>query len=198
MPANLDDIKRLREMTGAGVGDCRSALEAAGNDIEKAKDHLRTRGKAIADRKAARATKQGAIGAYIHGGRIGVLVELNCESDFVARTEEFQSLLRDICLQVASMNPISIRREDVPADVVEREKAIYQAQAAEQSKGKPAGVLEKIATGRLEKFFKERCLLEQPFVRDDKISVRDRIQAAVGKLQENIQLRRISRLELGE
>lgn len=197
MPADFEKIKRLREMTGAGLGDCRAALEASGGDLEKGKDHLRKKGQAIAEKKAGRETRQGTIGSYVHGGRVGVLVELNCESDFVARTEEFQAVLKDLCLQVASMSPLAVRREDVPAEMVAREKEIYAAQAAEQAKGKPPAVVEKIVTGRLEKFFRERCLLEQPYIRDDKVSVKDRIQAAVGKLQENLQVRRFVRFELG-
>ena len=190
-------VKELRQRTGAGVMDCKKALlECAGN-IDKAIDFLRKKGLAKAAKKADRATAEGLIGSYIHaGGKIGVLVEVNCESDFVARTEEFQNLVKEISMHIAAMNPLYIKREDVPAEVIEKEKEILRAEAA--ASGKPEKVIEKIVEGRMEKFFAENCLLEQGYIRDPEITVKDLISSAIAKLGENITVRRFTRYQLSE
>jgi len=190
-------VKELRQRTGAGVMDCKKALlECAGN-IDKAIDFLRKKGLAKAAKKADRATAEGLIGSYIHaGGKIGVLVEVNCESDFVARTEEFQNLVKEISMHIAAMNPLYIKREDVPAEVIEKEKEILRAEAA--ASGKPEKVIEKIVEGRMKKFFAENCLLEQGYIRDPEITVKDLISSAIAKLGENITVRRFTRYQLSE
>jgi elongation factor Ts len=198
---NIDakTVMRLRSETGAAMMDCKSALAESGGDIEKAKDWLRKKGKQIAEKKAERETKAGTIASYVHlGGKIGVLVELKCETDFVAKNDEFQALARDLCMQVAAARPIAVSRERVPADVIEREKTVYRE--SDQLKGKPAQMIDKIIEGKLEAFFKEKCLLDQTFVKDPsgKTTVRDLLQAASGKMGENIQVGRFARFELGE
>ncbi len=196
MAVTTEMIKALRERTGAGVLDCKRALEASGGDIEKAVQYLRERGVQIAAKKADRATKEGLIVAYIHpGDKLGVLVELNCETDFVARTDEFRRLGRDIAMQIAATNPLAVDRESLPKDVVEREKEIYRAQALRE--GKPEQVVDRIVEGRMEKFYQENCLLEQPFIKDPERTVKDVVTEAIAKLGENITIRRFVRYRLG-
>jgi elongation factor Ts len=195
IPATL--VKELRERTGAGFSDCRAALIEAGGDIEKAIDVLRKKGQAAAQKKASRAASEGLIGSYIHaGGKIGVLVEVNCESDFVARTDDFQRLCHDLAMHVAALDPRFVRREEVTPEILEHEKEIYRAQA--RSTGKPEPVIEKIVAGKMEKFFGEACLLEQPFVKDQEKTVADVITDVALRLRENISVRRFVRYQLGE
>jgi len=190
-------VKQLRDRTGAGMMECKAALTEANGDIEAANVVLRKRGLAQAAKKVGRSTSEGAVGSYIHmGGRIGVLVELNCESDFVARTDDFQTLLKELALQVAAARPVYVRREDVPADVLERERSIYRAQMADS--GKPAPVIEKIIEGKLNSFYEQVVLVEQPSIRDPKVVVEQMLKAAVAKLGENIAVARFVRFEVGE
>ena len=190
-------VKELREKTGAGMMDCKKALAETSGDLPKAVDYLRQKGLAAAAKKADRMATDGAIGAYVHaGGKLGVLVEINCETDFVARTAEFQSLLKDVAMQVAATNPRCVRREEVSADEFEREKAIYRQQALES--GKPEKVVEMIVQGKMEKFYSEACLLEQSFVKDPDKKVIDVVNDAIARLGENIQVRRFARYHLGE
>ena len=190
-------VKELREKTGAGMMDCKKALAETSGDLLKAVDYLRQKGLAAAAKKADRVATDGAIGAYVHaGGKLGVLVEINCETDFVARTAEFQSLLKDVAMQVAATNPRCVRREEVSADEFEREKAIYRQQALES--GKPEKVVEMIVQGKMEKFYSEACLLEQSFVKDPDKKVIDVVNDAIARLGENIQVRRFARYHLGE
>jgi elongation factor Ts len=189
-------VKELREKTGAGMMDCKKALSETDGDLERAIDYLRQKGLSDAAKRTGRTASEGVVGSYIHpGGKIGVLVEVNCESDFVARTEEFQALVKDLCMHVAASNPLYLRREDVPEDVIAREKSIYDAQAREG--GKPDRIVERIVQGKLEKFFQEICLLEQPFVKDPDMSVNQLVSAVVAKLGENIVVRRFQRYQLG-
>ena len=190
-------VKELRERTQAGMMDCKRALEETGGDMEKAVDYLRQKGLAAAAKKAGRLAADGLVDAYIHpGGRVGVLVEVNCETDFVAKTEDFQELVRDIAMHIAAMRPEYVRREDIPAEVIEHEKRILASRAQEE--GKPEHIIEKIVSGRLEKFYSEVCLLEQPFVKDPAKTVGQLVQEAIAKLGENIQVRRFARFERGE
>ncbi len=190
------DVSNLRGRTGAGMMDCKRALEDTGGDIEKAVDLLRQKGVAKAEKRAGRAASEGTIASYVHfNSRVGVLVEVNCETDFVARTDEFNALARDIALHIASANPIALSAEDVPEDIVQRERAIYEAQV--EDSGKPDKVRDKIVEGKLKKFFQERVLLHQPFVKDDKKTVSDLIKERSGTLGENIVVRRFVRYELG-
>ena len=190
------DVAALRNRTGAGMMDCKKALEETGGDVEKAVDLLRQRGITKGEKRAGRGASEGLIQSYVHfNGKIGVMVEVNCETDFVARTEDFQTLVKDLALQVASANPISVRVEDVPAEVVARERAIYDAQVAES--GKPEAVRAKIVDGKLKKFYEERVLLEQPFVKDDTQKVGDLVKALSGRTGENVVVRRFVRWELG-
>jgi elongation factor Ts len=190
-------VKTLREMTGAGMLECKSALEEAKGDLELAVEILRKKGVAKAAKKAGRETKEGLIHAYIHaGGRIGVLLEINCETDFVARNELFKELANEIALQIAAMKPQYVKREDIPREVVEKEGEI--AREAALAEGKPAHIAEKIAEGKLEKFYKEVCLYEQPYIKDDKKTVEELIKEYIAKIGENIQVRRFCRYELGE
>ena len=187
-------VARLRQETGTGMMDCKKALAETHGDFDKAKEHLRKRGLEIANKKGSRETKNGWIGSYIHhNGRVGVLVEVLCETDFVAKTTEFQDLLRDLAMQIAHSDPIAIRREEVPADLVEKEKEIFAAQI---DAGKPPAVREKILAGKIDAFFKERCLLEQPFVKNPKQSVKDLIQEQIQKTGENIQFSRFARFAI--
>jgi elongation factor Ts len=189
-------VKELRDMTSAPMGDCKKALEEANGNIEEAIVVLRKRGMASAQKKAARSTNEGAIGTYIHaGGKIGVLLEVNCESDFVARTEDFQDLMKDISMHIAATDPRYIRPEDVTPEDLEREKEIFRAQAA--ATGKPAPVVEKIVEGKMSKFYEEVCLLEQPFIKEQSISIKELIAQKVGKLGENITVRRFARFKVG-
>src|ERR1039458_144477 len=188
-------VKELREKSGAPVGDCLKALQETKGNIEAAFVVLRKRGMASAQQKAA-TTNEGAVGTYIHaGGKIGVLLELNCESDFVARTEDFQGLLKDIAMHIAASDPRFVKPEDVTADDLEREKDIYRAQAA--ATGKPAPVIEKIVDGKMAKFYEEVCLLEQPFIKDQTLTIKELIGQKVGKLGENITVRRFARFKVG-
>ncbi len=190
------DVSDLRGRTGAGMMDCKRALEDTGGDIEKAVDLLRKKGVAKAEKRAGRAASEGAIASYVHfNGRVAVLVEVNCETDFVARTEQFTNLAKDIALHVASANPIAVSADEVPQEIVDREKAIFEAQVAES--GKPEAVREKIVDGKIKKFYQERVLLDQAFVKDDKKTVGDLIKEASGTLGENIVVRRFVRYELG-
>ena len=190
-------VKELREKTGAGMMDCKKALAETAGDLPKAVDYLRQKGLAAAAKKADRVATDGAIGAYVHaGGKLGVLVEINCETDFVARTTEFQSLLKDVAMQVAATNPRCVRREEVSADEFEREKVIYRQQALES--GKPEKVIEMIVQGKMEKFYSEACLLEQSFVKDPDKKVIDVVNDAIARLGEKIQVRRFARYHLGE
>ncbi len=190
-------VKDLRERTGAGMMDCKKALTETGGDATKAEEVLRKKGLAAAAKKAGRIAAEGAVASYIHmGGKIGVLLEVNCETDFVARTEGFQTLVKDLAMQIAAASPLYVRREDVPPAVVEKELEIARAQAKEQKK--PDAIVEKMATGKVEKYYKEFVLLEQPFVRDDKKSVQDLLSESVAKMGENIQVRRFVRFVLGE
>jgi len=188
-------VKQLRDKSGAGMMDCKKALAAAGGDIEKAVDELRKKGLAAAQKKAARATREGSVDSYIHaGGKIGVLVEVGVETDFVARSEPFREFTHDLAMQVAASNPLWVARDDVPADVIEREKAIYR----EQAKGKPDNVVEKMLDGKLNKFFQEVCLMEQPFVKDPDRSIEQLRTDLVGVIGENVEVRRFVRYQLGE
>jgi elongation factor Ts len=190
-------VKELREKTGAPMMDCRNALTEAKGDMEEAVVVLRKRGMASAAKKASRTASEGAVGTYIHaGGKIGVLLEINCESDFVARTPDFQELLKDIAMHIAATDPRYIRKEDVTADDLEREKEIYRAQAAQT--GKPAPVIEKIVEGKMSKFYEEVCLLEQPFIKEQTVTISQLIAQKVGKLGENIQVRRFARFKVGD
>ena len=193
--ANL--VKELRELTGAGMMDCKKALTEVNGDMDKAIEFLREKGLAAANKKAGRITSEGVVEAYIHGnGRIGVLVEVNCETDFVAKNEAFRSLVRDIGMQIAAANPQYITREEVPVAVIEHEKDILRAQAINE--GKPEKIIDKMVEGRLEKFFAEACLLEQPFIREGEQTVKEFIQSKVAKLGENITVRRFVRYQMGE
>lgn len=197
MEVNATVVKELREKTGAGIMDCKKALAESGGNLEKAVDYLRQKGVAAAAKKADHVAADGAVGAYVHpGGKIGVLVELNCQTDFVARTTEFQTLLKDVAMQIAAANPAYVSREDVPAEEIEKEREIYRAQARET--GKPERVFDKIVEGKLERFYSEVCLLEQPFIKDPDHKVADIINDAIARLRENIQIRRFARYHLGE
>ena len=190
-------VKELREKTGAGILDCQKALQESANDIDKAIDYLRQKGLAAAQKKAGRETNEGTISAYIHSGnRIGVLVEVNCETDFVARNEEFQTFVKDLALQIAASNPSFVKREDVPSELIEKEKKIYLAQAKEM--GKPEMAWPKIVEGKLEKFYQESCLLEQAFIKDPGVSIKDLVAQKIAKIGENISIRRFTRYQLGQ
>ena len=190
-------VRDLRERTGVGFMECKLALAEAGGDMERAITLLREKGLASASKKMGRIASEGLIVSYIHaGGKIGVLLELNCETDFVARTDEFTSLAKDVAMQVAAANPSYVRREDVPEALLEKERAILLAQV--RTSGKPEKVIERIVQGRLEKFFSEVCLLEQPFIKDPEITLEDRIKEVIAKIGENVVLRRFCRYQLGE
>ena len=191
------DVKALRDRTGAGMMECKAALGEAGGDMERAIDILRAKGAAKAAKRAERETKEGAIGSYIHmGGRIGVLVEVGCETDFVARNDEFQKLVRDIAMHIAAAAPVAVRREDFPADLVERERAVYLEQTRES--GKPEAIWNKIVDGKLEKFFAEGALLEQPFVKNPDVTVGQLVTDVSAKTGEKMEVRRFARFALGE
>ena len=190
-------IKDLREATAAGVLDCKKALEASGGDLEKAKVYLREKGLAAAAKKASRAAEEGLIEAYVHtGGRVGALIELNCETDFVARTEAFEELAHDLALQVVAARPLYLAPEHIPPDVLEEEKNVYRVQARET--GKPERIIEKIVEGKLQKYYQEVCLMKQPFIKDDGLTVQDVLTEIIAKLGENIAVRRFVRFELGD
>ena len=195
MEINAEKVKELREKTGIGMMKCKEALLACEGDSEKAIDYLRKRGLATAEKKSARTANEGRVCGYIHTtNKVGVLVELNCETDFVAKGEEFAQLGKDICMQVAASKPIAIKPEDVPAATIAKEKEIY----AEQVKGKPANIVDKIVEGKLKAYFKDVCLLEQPFIKDPAISIGDLIKGKIAKFGENITVRRFARYQLGE
>jgi elongation factor Ts len=190
-------VKQLRERTGAGMMECKKALQETGGDIEKAVDVLRTKGIASAGKKSARSTRQGVVASYIHpGSQLGVLIEVNCESDFVARTEDFQQLVHDLAMQVAAADPRFIRREDVTPEALEKERAIQRARALQE--GKPEKMVDKIVDGRMNKFYEEICLYEQPFIKENTITVGDLIKTKIAKLGENITVSRFVRMKVGD
>ena len=189
-------VKELRQATGAGVLDCKKALETSGGDLEKAKAYLQEKGLAAAAKKADRAVEEGLIEAYVHaGGRVGALIELNCETDFVARTEAFKELAHDLAMQVVATNPLCLAPADIPPGVLEEEKSKYQTQARDM--GKPERIIDRIVEGKLQKYYQEVCLLEQPFIKDDDLTVQDIITQMIAKSGENIVVRRFVRFELG-
>lgn len=190
-------VKELREKTGAGILDCQKALQETGDDIEKAIDYLRQKGLVAAQKKSGRETNQGLIHAYIHmGGKIGVLIEVNCETDFVARNEEFKAFVNDLALQVAAAKPSYVKREEISKEVVDKERAIYEGQAKEM--GKPPAAWPKIVEGKLEKFYQENCLMEQAFIKDPAVTVKDLLAQKIAKIGENMNIRRFTRYQLGE
>ena len=195
IPAQL--VKALRERTGAGFSDCRAALVEANGDLEKAVDILRRKGQAAAQKKAQREATDGVVGSYIHaGGKIGVIVEVNCETDFVARTEDFRRLCHDLAMHVAALDPRFVRREEVTPEILERERAIYRDQA--RASGKPDNIAEKIVSGKMEKFYEENCLYEQHFIKDEQHTIRELIDQMVAKVGEKIEVRRFTRYKVGE
>ena len=197
MAATAAQVKELRDKTGAGMMDCKTALDETNGDIEKAIEVLRKKGLAQAAKRAGRVAKDGIIGHYIHmGGKVGVLVEVNCETDFVARTPDFQTLAKEIAMHVAAASPVYVKREDIPAEVVEKEKEIYRAQFAGQNK--PANVIDKIAEGKIESFYAQVCLMDQPSVRDPNVTIKQMVAAATAKTGENITISRFVRFKLGE
>ncbi|MBU4533920.1 MAG: translation elongation factor Ts [Eubacteriales bacterium] len=197
MDVSAKSVKELRERTGAGMMDCKKALVEVGGDIEKAIDLLREKGLAAAAKKAGRTASEGLVDSYIHGvGKIGVLIEVNCETDFVAKTDQFRGFVRDLAMQVAAAKPEYVSREEVPEEMLNRERSVLRAQALNE--GKPEQIVEKMVEGRIEKFFKENCLLEQAFIKDSDVSVQDVVKDVIGKLGENIVVRRFVRYELGE
>jgi elongation factor Ts len=190
-------VKQLRDRTGAGMMECKAALQEANGDLEAATTILRKRGLAQAAKKSGRSTSEGVIASYIHmGGKIGVLVEVNCESDFVARTEDFQNLVKEVGMHIAAAAPLYARREDVPAEVIEKEKAIYRAQL--ESSGKPANVIDKILEGKLNSYYEQFVLLDQPSIRDPKVTIGQMVTAAIAKLGENVSIPRFARFKVGE
>jgi len=192
-----EQVRQLRELTGAPMMDCKNALAESGGDQEKAVIHLRKRGIATAAKKAARVTSEGSVASYIHAaGKIGVLLEINCESDFVARTDDFKDLIKDVAMHIAAADPKFVRKEDVTPEAYEKEKEIYRAQAA--ATGKPANVVEKIVEGKMSKFYEEVCLLDQPFVKEPGITIHQLIASKIGKLGENISVRRFARFKVGD
>lgn len=195
MPVDAESIKTLRERTGAGILDCKTALEETGGDFDRAAEMLRKKGYRVAEKKGARATNEGRIGSYIHfNGRIGVMVEVNCETDFVARNEVVEQLLKDLCMQVAATNPLAVAREDVSAETVDEKKAEFQRAVSD----KPPQMIDKIVQGKLEAFYKEKCLLEQSFIKDENQTVGDVVTACIAKLGENLRVRRFARFEIGQ
>jgi elongation factor Ts len=197
MSVGAELVKKLREKTGAGMMDCKRALEKSGGDMDQATDYLRKQGMAQAAKKASRTAKEGIIYSYIHpGDKLGVLLELNCETDFVARTEDFQLLAKDIAMQIAATNPLVVARSDLKPEILDKEKEIYRTQA--KNEGKPEKIIERIVEGKLEKYFQEVCLLEQPFVKDQDRSLKDRMDETIAKLGENLAVKRFVRFRLGE
>ncbi len=195
IPAHL--VKELRERTSAGFSDCRAALVEAGGNIDKAIEVLRKKGQAAAAKKAQREASEGLVGSYIHaGGKIGVLVEINCESDFVARTEGFQSLCHDVAMHIAALDPRYVRREEVTSEMLDKEREIYRAQAL--ATGKPEAVVDKIVVGKMEKFYEENCLYEQHYIKDESVTIGEMVKQAISKLGENIVIKRFSRFKVGE
>lgn len=195
IPAQL--VKELRDRTGAGFSDCKNALTESGGDIEQAINLLRKKGQAAAAKKAQRATSEGIVGSYIHaGGKIGAIVEVNCESDFVARTEDFQRLCHDLAMHVAATDPRFLRREQVTQEILDREREIFREQA--RATGKPDAVIEKIVNGKMEKFYEENCLYEQHFIKDEGVTVKEMVDHLIAKIGENISIRRFARFKVGE
>ncbi len=197
MEISIELVKDLRQRTGAGVNDCKAALLEAKGNMEAAIDHLRRKGLATAAKKAGRIATDGLVSSYIHaGGKMGVLVEVNCETDFVAKTEDFQTFVKNIAMHIAAANPQYIRREEIPEEVLERERAIYRTQA--QEAGKPQKIIDKIVEGKMERFYSEVCLLEQTYVRDSDLTIKEFLDAMIAKVGENISIRRFARFQLGE
>lgn len=197
MAVTMELIKELREKTGVGIMDCKKALNECDGNLEKAIDYLRKKGIATAKKRGSRTTSQGQVQAYIHGGgKIGVLVEVNCETDFTGKTDDFSTFVKDIAMQIAATNPVAIDRDSVPPEILEREKEIYMTQARDM--GKPEKVIEKIVEGKMKKFYSEACLLEQPFVKNPDITVQDLLNELIAKTGENIVIRRFVRYQLGE
>ncbi|MCB0002890.1 MAG: translation elongation factor Ts [Anaerolineae bacterium] len=197
MATSSEQIKQLREQTGAGVLDCKRALDETNGSFEKAVEILRNKGLAAAAKKADRDASEGLIGNYVHmGSKVAAIVEVNCESDFVARTEQFQTLTRDLAMQIVATSPLYVRREEVPAEIADKQRAVYREELVDSDK--PADIIEKIVEGKLDKYFKEICLLEQPFIKDGGVSVGDLVTDSIAKLGENIVVRRFARLEVGE
>ena len=190
-------VKELRERTGAGIMDCKKALAETDGDVDKAIEHLRKKGAALAEKKGSRSTNEGIVEAYIHpGSRLGVLIELNCETDFVAKTEDFKSLARDLAMQVAAANPAAVDRDDIPADLLEREKEIYVTQAKNEKK--PDHIIERFVQGKLDKFYQEHALMEQNFVKDPNKTIKQLVTDYIAKLGENITVKKFTRFQLGE
>jgi elongation factor Ts len=197
LAVSTSQIKELREKTGVGIMDCKTALKECDGDINKAIDYLRKKGIATAKKRSSRITSQGQVMSYIHaGGKIGVLVEVNCETDFTGKNEDFTTFVKDLAIQIAATSPAAIDRESIPQDILEKEREIYASQAKES--GKPEKVIEKIVEGKLKKFFSEACLLEQPFVKNPDITIQDLINEMIAKTGENIVMRRFVRFQLGE
>jgi len=197
MEISVELVKELRQRTGAGVVDCKKALQEAKGNVDAAIDYLRRKGLATAAKKAGRIASDGLVSAYIHaGGKMGVLVEVNCETDFVAKTEDFQAFVKNIAMHVAATNPQYIRREEIPEDVLEKESDIYRTQALEA--GKPEKVIDKIVEGKIERFYSEVCLLEQTYIKDSDLTIKELLEAMIAKIGENISIRRFSRFQLGE
>ncbi len=195
--ANAQMVKELRQKTGAGMLDCKKALEASNDDIEKAIEFLREKGLAAASKKADRVAAEGIVESYIHmGGKIGVLVEVNCETDFVAKTDDFKNMVRDIAMHIAATNPQFLSQDEVPSDFIEKEKAILTAQALNE--GKPEKIVEKMVEGRIKKYYQEICLLDQPFVKDPDKTIQDMVNEKISKIGENIKIRRFARFQMGE
>lgn len=190
-------VKELREKTGAGILDCQKALLENADDIEKSIDYLRQKGLAAAAKKSGRETNQGLVHSYIHmGGKIGVLIEVNCETDFVARNDEFKTFVNDLALQIAATRPLYVKRDDIPQDLIDKERVIYEGQAKEM--GKPPAAWPKIVDGKLEKFFQESCLMEQSFIKDPAVIIKDLLAQKISKIGENMNIRRFTRYQLGE
>jgi len=189
-------VKELRDKTNAGMMDCKKALNETGGDMEKAVDLLRQKGLAVAQKRAGRATSEGVVQTYVHaGGKLGVMVEVGCETDFVAKTDSFIEFAKDIAMHIAAVNPVALKREDVPADLAERERAIYTQQALDS--GKPANIAEKIVNGKMDKFFADVCLMEQKFVKNPDVSIQDLLNGVVASLGENISIKRFARFQVG-
>jgi len=193
--ADIASINKMRELTGAGVLECKNALDDTKGDFEKALEIIRKKGFAKAAKKEQRVTSEGRIGTYIHtNGKLGVLVEMNCETDFVAKNEVFQQFLKDVCMQVAATKPMAVKREDIPDTIIEEQKKLFM----ESVKGKPADIVQKIIAGKMESFYKEKCLLEQPFIKDDTKTIQDLLIANIAKIGENMKISRFVRFEVGE
>lgn len=197
MEITAGQVRALREKTGVGLMDCKEALKATGGNMDKAVDYLREKGLAKLAKRSARAATEGLVASYIHtGGKVGTMVEVNCETDFVAKTDDFQAFVKDVAMQITAANPTYIAREDIPEEVKDKEKEIYRNQARES--GKPEKILDKIADGKLEKYFQEVCLLEQPFIKDPDVTIKKLLEGLVTKLGEKILVRRFARFQLGE